>query len=175
MRRFVLTATLAAGLFACAPKPPDFGYAYSGAPLWGALTTAQQNMSNMGQYRGNPAGAALALAQYQFILSQIGGGGDGAGIPLASQGVIQGGDVEIRSALGVAPGVPHRVLAQALQSFGQNYQVGQSQAALAALSPSIFPAGPQATLATLGNLPPLRSVENASYALTRAAGNITAR
>ena len=174
-RRHALALLALSGFAACAPKPPDFGYAGSGAPLWNALNTSQRNFSDLSQYAGNPIGAARALAQYEYILDRIGGGGDGAGIPLASQGVIQGGDGEIRRALGIAPDTGFGQLSRALQGYADLAANGQTQAALAALGAPPFTRGGPATLATLTNLPHMPSVQNASYALQRAAGNIVAR
>ena len=177
-RRHALACTALAAFAAlagCAPKPPEFSYPGSGAPLWNALNTSQRNLSDLSQYAGKPADAARALAQYEYILDRIGGGGDGAGIPLASQGVIQGGDGEIRRALGIAPGTSFGQLAGALQGYADLASTGQSAAALAALGAPPFTRGGPATLATLTNLPHMPSVQNGSYALQRAAGNIVAR
>jgi hypothetical protein len=170
-RRAALLALTALG--GCAPKqPPDFSYTGSYDPLYYALTTAERNLSNLSEYRGRPAGAAAALAQFQFILAEFQEEAAVVSVPAAASSLIPAGDQEMRTALGIAPGAPPRAISSALRRFASLWAGGQREAALAVLARPPFTLGPQQTLAVLGALPPMRALESASFYLTRAAGTM---
>jgi hypothetical protein len=177
-RRLLLAALLAASaLEACAPKPPDFNYTGSYEPIYYAMTTAQQNLSSLAQYRGKPAQAARALAQYEFIIQELSDEVVTVSFPPASQPLIAQGHQEILDVLGIAPFTPPRSISIGLRRFANATQNGNPAGAQAALAQPFFTRGPQATAATLGNLPPMPAVESASYAFTRGAatmGNFSA-
>lgn len=177
LRRFALPGAAAAlGLAlaagACAPKPPDFAYAGSYDPLYYAMTTAQRNLSSLSEYRGRPVGAARACAQFFFIVAELNDQVASVQMPDSEAALFQAAYREMRGALGVAPGADPRAVSSALRRFANAQSAGQGEQAMQALTQPFFTLGPQGTLAVLSNLPPMRTVESASYGLTRAAGTM---
>jgi len=173
-RRGLLGAALAAGLALarCAPRPPDFSYATSYDPLYQALLLAQRNLSRLSEYRGRPAGAAAALAQFLFIEAELQDDDAAIALPPAAQGLVPAADREVRTVLGLPPGTPPRPPSTALRRFAARWAAGDRQGAVAALDRPFFTLGPQATLAVLQDLPPMPALESLSYQLSRAAGTM---
>jgi hypothetical protein len=176
--RYLLLTALLLGAAACGSGTgaggsgaPDFSYAQSGAPLYNAMSTAQQNMSNMSQYRNRPTDAAQALGQFEYILAALQSGQATVSIPPASQGLIDGADQEIRAALRIAPGTTAQTLSEGLRSYAGAFS-GAGGSGMQALGAPYFTLGQRGTFLALSSLPNMPSVESASYALTRAAGTI---
>jgi hypothetical protein len=175
VRKAPVAAVAALGLalaVGCAPKPPDFGYTNSYEPLYFALTTAQRNLSNLSEYQGRPVGGARAPAPG---LLKGGGGYDQVAsvqMPTSEASLFQSAYDDLRRALGVPRGADPRAVSSALRRFANAQAAGQPDQALRALGEPFFTLGPQGTLAALTNLPPLRTVESASYGLTRAASSM---
>jgi hypothetical protein len=165
-------AVLALGLAACTPRPPDFSYAGSYDPLYAALSSAERNLSSLSEYQGKPAGAAMAMAQFLFIQTELQDEDAAISLPPAAGGLVPAADREVRSALGLAAGTPPRAASSALRRFARTWAAGDQQAALQALNRPYFTLGPQGTLAVLQALPRMPALENLSYQLTRAAGNM---
>jgi hypothetical protein len=170
---------LAAGLLlllaaACAPRPPDFSYATSYDPLYYALSSAQRNLSSLSEYQGKPDAAALAMAQFLFIQAELQDQDVAIGMPSAAWGLLPAADREVMAGLGLAPGASPRQVASALRRFARAWAAGNQPAALRALDRPYFTRGPDGTLAVLRALPRMAALENLSFELTRAAGNMEA-
>ena len=165
-------ALLVLAIAACAPRPPDFSYSTSNDPLYVALSTAQRNLSSLSEYRGKPDAAAMAMAQFLFIQAELQDEDAAIGMPAAAWGLLPAADREVKGALGLADGVSPRQAGSALRRFARAWAAGDQQAALQALSRPYFTLGPQGTLAVLQALPRMPALENLSFQLTRAAGNI---
>jgi hypothetical protein len=165
----LLGLVLAAG---CAPRPPDFSYAGSYDPLYFAMSSAQRNLSDMSQYRGRPVAAARACAQFFFIVAELNDQVASVQMPESEASLFQAAYDEMRRALGVPQGSDPRAVSSALRRFASAQSAGQGDLAMRALTQPFFTLGPQGTLAVLSNLPPMGTVESASYGLTRASGTM---
>ena len=165
MHRRALMGSLPLATSACAAGQSDFGYARSNDPLYAALATAPENLSNMAEYRGRPAQAARALAQFEFIIAEIQDKPDRVALPAGVQPQLDAGQQEVRSTLGVAPDTPPRQVAAALDRFASALDGGQRQEAMQALSQPFFAKGPQSTFEVLNNIPPMLALEAAAPSL----------
>lgn len=165
MHRRLLLGVLLLAIAGCARGQPDFAYARSADPLYGALLTARENLSNLSGYRGRPARAARAFGQYEFITAELQNKSDFIVLPAGVQPQLDLGGQELRGALGVAPGTPPREVAAALDRFAAALDAGQRQEAMDALSQPFFTRGPQGTFEALNNPPPMPAVEAAAASL----------
>jgi hypothetical protein len=170
MNRRLMLCTTASGLAACAsPQPADFGYAGSYDPYYLALRTADRNLSDLSRYRGRPADAARALAQFEFILAEMQDQVALVTMPAAAQPLLVSAQREVRSTLAIADGTPPRSVSAALRRFAAAADAGQQEVAMQALGQAFFTLGPQQTYEVLNNLPPMRALESVSSDLARAA------
>jgi hypothetical protein len=165
MNRRGLTLALLLGGTACAHGQPDFGYIRSRDPFYAALTTVRENLTGLDRYRGKPAQAARAMAQYEFAVAEIQDKPDLVHLPYGAQPKIAAGQAELRATLGVAEGAPSRDVAAALNRFAAEFDAGRRQEAMYALNQPYLTQGPQRTLDTLGNLPPMPAMEDAASSL----------
>jgi len=173
-RRAMLAALLLpVAATACAPQPPDFSYAGTGDPLYVAMTTAQRNLTDLGRYRGQPALAALALGQYEFIMAELMDRVANPNLTDAQYALIRGGQAEIRRTLGMPSDAAARQVSNALRRFAFAVRAGDRAGAMRALSDPAFTFGAERTLQILTNLPPLYAVESAASTFNSAAGNLS--
>lgn len=152
-------------LAGCARGQPDFAYARSSDPLYGALLTARENLSDLSRYRDRPAQAARAFGQYEFITAELQDRPDFVVLPAGVQPQLDRGGKELRDTLGITPGTPPREVAAALDRFAAALDAGRRQEAMRALSQPFFTRGPQDTFETLNNPPPMPEVEAAASSL----------
>jgi hypothetical protein len=170
-RRGFIAAGLLAG--ACAPsQPPDFSFGGAGFQPDNArlnLEYAWRNLGDMARYRGRPAEAAAALAQFEAAIAGLRDPANGLLFPERFMPLLVAAIRQVREAVGVSPQVPPQAVAAALGAAVEPLARNDAAAIRRALSDPIFSLGPEATLARLTNLPRLVDVESVSPSLTRAA------
>ena len=115
-----------------------------------------------------PAEAARAVAQLEYLASEIPGGARWRGFDPTVGLALQGARQEARAALGIAPEAPTQAVVDALFATSRALGAGDGAAAQRLLAPPAFPNGPQ-TLQRLSSLPPLPA---ANRATSRAAAEL---
>jgi hypothetical protein len=177
-RRAILLAGLTLGAAACAPpQPPDFSFGGAGFQPGNArlnLEFAWRNLGDMSRFRGRPAEAAAALAQFEACVAGLRDPANGLAFPERFAPLLVAGIRQARAAIGVPIDVLPQTVAAALGAAVEPLVRNDQAAIRAALSNPIFTLGPDATLARLTNLPRLSDVESVAPYLTRQAGSIYA-
>jgi hypothetical protein len=175
-RRFILLAVPCALVAGCAaPEPPDFSFGGAGFQPGNArlnLQYAWRNLGDMARYRGRPAEAAAALAQFEASVAGLRDPANGLAFPERFAPLLVAGIRQARAAIGVSVDVLPQTVAAALGAAVEPLARGDQAAIRAALSNPIFTLGPDATLARLTDLPRLADVESVAPYLTRAAGSV---
>jgi len=144
-----------------------------GDPVRGAALFAPRNLGNTSRWQGDPAGAAIAAAQLEFLARSFrenpiySVNSD----PAVAQ-TLDSAVVEMRAALAIAPRAPNADIEVLLRRAGNSLREGSQAGALAALSGPNFTEPPGEVLRRLGNLPRLRIV---SAAAGMAANSVSAR
>jgi hypothetical protein len=152
-------------LAACADDPVTDHLGGFGDPLRGAAFHAPRNLGDTSRWRGDPAGAAMAAAQLEFLARAF--REDlirAAQTDAATTHALDAGRAEMRAVLGVPPGADGRLVEQQLRAASLALRAGSPARAEAALAAPFFTAGPQATLARLSDLPRLPRVREAAGA-----------
>lgn len=172
-RSVIVLGALAAGLGACASQPPDFSYGGAGFQPGNVrlnLAYAERNLGDMAQYRGKPAEAAAALAQFEAAVAGMRDPATAVALPMRYGSQVAAAVREEREAVGISlhvlPGQASAALAAAVGPL----QSGDQAAIRTALSNPVFSLGPDETLARLTNLPRMWTMESIAPILTRAAG-----
>jgi hypothetical protein len=175
-RRKMLALGLASLAAGCAPpQPPDFSFGGAGFQPNNArlnLQYAWRNLGDMSRYRGRPAEAAAALAQFEACVAGLRDPANGLAFPERFAPLLVEGIREARAAIGVPIDVLPQTVAAALGAAVEPLVRNDQAAIRQALSNPIFTLGPDATLARLSDLPRLSSVESIAPYLSRAAGSI---
>ena len=172
IRRAIRALVLCLGMAACAGPPPDLTFGGNGFQVQAVrqnLAFAQRNLGDMSVYRGRPAEAALACAQFEAIVDGLRNPANAIAVRPLVGPMILSGERELRSALGIPMTVPPGEAAQALAAASAALQQDDTTAVRAALSSPVFSLGPEATLMRLTNLPPLRDVESVAPMLASAS------
>ncbi len=175
MRRHLLMLTLLPVLAGCAAQgpiqsavlPPD-AVVGAGDPATAAIIGAQGAFANPASISGNPAAAALAIAQLQYLAVEIPTGSRWIEFNPTVGQQLQGAATEARNAIGVAPASPPQAVIDTLFAARRALMAGNSAGAAAALNTTVYPAGGAATLARLSALPPLPQAANATAATATA-------
>jgi hypothetical protein len=174
----ILAAGVAGLAAACAPpQPPDFSFGGAGFQPGNArlnLEFAWRNLGDMARYRGRPAEAAAALAQFEAAVAGLRDPANQLAFPERFAPLLVAGIREARAAVGVPIDVLPQTVAAALGAAVAPLVRNDQAGIRSALSNPIFTLGPDATLARLTNLPPLRDIESVAPYLSRAAGSIYA-
>jgi hypothetical protein len=161
-------------LAACATQPPDFSYGGAGFrpdDVRLNLAYAERNFGDMALYRGKPAEAAAALAQFEAAVAGMRNPATTIALPMRYGPQIAAAVREEREALGIPLDVlPGQVSAALAAAVGPLHS-GDQAAIRSALSNPIFTLGPEATLERLTNLPRLWTLDSIAPILTRAAGS----
>jgi hypothetical protein len=155
-------------LAACAQDPVTDYLGGFGDPVRGAAFYAPRNLSDTSRYAGDPAGAAIAAAQLEFLYRSF--REDPIRAPQTNPSTVfalQEGVREMRAALGIAPDAPGVLVEQQLREAAQALRAGSHARAEAALASPAFTAGPRATLARLAALPRLPRVAEAAGAASQ--------
>ncbi|WP_198372429.1 hypothetical protein [Roseomonas rosulenta] len=175
-RRFFLAALLAGTVAGCAPPgPPDFTFGGAGFQPANArlnLTFAERNLGDMSRYRGRPAEAATALAQFEACVAGVRSQSAGVAFPERQVPLLVAAIREARAAIGVSMEVLPQDVAAALAAAIGPIAANDRAGIRTALSNPIFTLGPDATLARLADLPRLSDVESVAPYLTRSAGSM---
>ncbi len=141
--------------------PPD-AVQGAGDPTRAAIINTAYVFGSPGSVAGQPAEAAQAVANYEYLAIELRTGPRWAGFsPLVSTEFAQGLP-EVRGAIGIAPQAPPQAVIDALYAAARALRAGDTAAAERILSPPIFPAGGAATLQRLAALPLLPRANNAT-------------
>ncbi|WP_431282222.1 hypothetical protein ACQW02_22895 [Humitalea sp. 24SJ18S-53] len=141
-----------------------------GDPLIAAATSAPSTFGNMGQYQGNPAGAARAIVQLEFLTNAY--QTDPIWAPQANPIMVeqlQQAQAEMRQTLGIAQAAPAQNVVDALNAAAQQISAGNIQGAQLALSAPGFTLGGAETLRRLGNMQSTTLTSVAAAAVNQAA------
>ncbi len=163
MRRALLA--LFAFLGACTADPAAEHMFGLGDPVRGAALNAPRLLGDTSQLAGNPAQAARAAVQLEFLDQSF--RGDPRYMHTASGATLHAvrlGRTELRQAIGIAPDAPPDPLIAQLREAADALDAGSRARAEAALSGPMFPQGGAATLSRLGSLPFLPRVSEAAGA-----------
>jgi hypothetical protein len=127
----------------------------AGDPTRAAIINTAYAFNAPASLAGRPDEAARAVANYEYLAVEIPTGPRWVGFsPLVGLELRRGLE-DVRNAVGIAPGAPPQPVVDALYAASRALRVGDSEAARRVLSPPLFPAGGEATLARLAALPPL--------------------
>lgn len=147
-------------LAACAAMPPGESAVLprdavngAGDPARTAVLTTNSVFQNRSPAAGQPAAAARAIAQMEFLAVDLpqNNAFTGASPSLGSE-LVQARS-EWRGVLGIAPGAPAQPVINALYAASRALEAGQTEAAAAALPSTLFSRGGSATIAQLSALP----------------------
>jgi hypothetical protein len=131
-----------------------------GDPVRGAALHAPRNLGNTARWDGQPAQAAMAAAQLEFLAVEMRSNPRYA--PAVSPTVVQQldrGRDEMRAFLGIAPDAPPQPVITSLRQAAAALRADNRAGAEAVLNqPRIFTAGPLVTLQRLAAMPRLRQV-----------------
>ena len=146
--------------------PPD-AVEGVGDPARAALIRSAWAFNTTGALANNPAAAARAIADMEYLAVEL-AGPRWAMLRLAAVQV-QGARPEWRAALGIAPTTPPQPLIDALYGARRALLAGDQASAAVLLSPALFSPGGAGTLQVLANLPPLPQTAAAASLAEREA------
>jgi hypothetical protein len=173
-RRNIVMAGLALVVACAPPQPPDFSFGGAGFQPGNArlnLQYAWRNLGDMSRYRGRPAEAAAALAQFEASVAGLRNPANNLAFPERFAPLLVSAIEQSRAAVGIPIGVLPQEAAAALGAAVDPLLRGDQPAIRRALSNPVFTLGPDATLARLTDLPRLPNLESVAPYLTRAAGS----
>lgn len=154
--RLALALLSALSLFGCVTRPGAPYLGGIGDPVRGAALNAPRTLGDTGRWAGQPAGAAEAAAQLEFLADEF------ATNPRymydANPAVLQKLQTarrEMRGFLGIAPDAPPQLVMAGLRRAAAALRAGSRAGAEAALSGPAFAYGPVATLDRLASMPRL--------------------
>nr|WP_314076513.1 hypothetical protein [uncultured Roseococcus sp.] len=164
-RRALLALSLPAALLGtgCAEDPSQSYLWGVGDPIRGTALNATRMLGDTSRWDGDPAGAAIAAAQLEFLARSF--REDPIWSVRASTATVQElqqAVLQMREALGISPTAPNAVIEQLLRQAGEALRAGSQARALAALSGPNFIVPPQEVLRRLGSLPRLNRVSAAA-------------
>jgi hypothetical protein len=127
-----------------------------GDPIRGAALSAPRNFGDTGRWAGQPAQAAFAVEQLEFLTSELATNPIYAPVinPATLQ-TLQAARTEMRGYLGIPASADPQIVIEAMRRAGAALRAGSRAQAEAALSGPAFPAGGQAVLARLSEMPRL--------------------
>lgn len=168
--RLALLATLALLAGCVTPDLPPQGYATlpadsvqgAGDPTRSAIIGTAYAFGNPGSLAGNPAAAARAVANYEYLATELPYGPRWRGFNGPIGPLFADGLQELRAAVGVAPNSQAQPVVQSLYAASRALNAGDQASAERVLSNPAFPAGGAATLQRLSNLPALPRVAAAT-------------
>lgn len=128
----------------------------------GAANVASAAFASPARTANDPVDGARACAAIDYLAGELSSNPRWLDLsPFTKQEMLQA-RVDVRAALGVAPGAPSQMVVGALLQFASAWQAGNQQAALPFLGPPAFLHGPQQTLQILANLPYIATANRAS-------------
>lgn len=175
-RRTLMAGATLLALAACAEVagPPDFSFGGQGFQIDNTrlnLAYAERNLGDMSRFRGKPAEAAAALAQFEAAVSGMRNPGNNITVTQIEAELITKAIRVEREALGIPLAIPPGEVAAALANAVPPLVSGDRGAIQAALSNHIFTFGPAETLARLSNLPPMPELESVAPLLATSAAS----
>lgn len=165
MRRFgPLVLLLLPPLLGCAAPMPSAGpnaelpvdtVAGAGDPTRSAILNTAYVFAAPTSVHGQPAAAARAVAQLEYLAVEIPGGPRWVGVNPVVGVELGRARAEARGLLGIASDAPPQAVIEGLYAAGRALRAGDGATAERSLNPHIFTAGPAATLRRLAALPPM--------------------
>ena len=153
-------------LLGCSAAPGTPWLGGLGHPVRGAALRAPATLGDTSRWAGNPAGAAEAAAELEFLANEFHTNPRYA--PEANPAVrhqLQDARREMRGYLGVAPAAEPELVMAGLRNAAAALRAGSRAAAEAALSGPAFPQGAAVTLERLASMPQLPRVRVAAGAV----------
>lgn len=165
-----LLATLALLAGCVTPDLPPQGYATlppdsvqgAGDPTRAAIIGTAYAFGNPGSLAGNPAAAARAVANYEYLATELPYGPRWRGFNGPIGPLFADGLQELHAAVGIAPNAQAQPVVGSLYAASRAINAGDQASAERVLSNPAFPAGGAATLQRLSNLPALPRVAAAT-------------
>ena len=153
------------GEFATLPRDAVVG---AGDPTRAAVNTTSAVFGERRPAAGNPAVAARAIAQMEFLAVTLPSNDTFSNASPTLGPQFQTARREWRAALDIAPDAPPQAIIDALYMAGRALDAGQRDAAAGALPPTIFRRGGAATISQLANLPNLPNTAAAAVTAQQA-------
>ncbi|MBL6455477.1 hypothetical protein JMJ55_09095 [Belnapia sp. T6] len=152
------------------PDLPPQGYATlpndavqgAGDPTRAAIIGTAYAFGNPASLAGNPAAAARAVANYEYLATELPYGPRWRGFAGTIGPEFAAGLTELRGTLGIAPNAPAQPVVEALYAASRAFNAGDQAAAERSLSGPIFTRGGPATLQRLASLPAMPRVAAAT-------------
>jgi hypothetical protein len=175
-RRYPVTVLLVLPLLACTPGPvppsvslPPDAVQGAGDPTRAAIITTANVFAAPGSIAGQPALAARAAAQLEYLVIEIPTGPRWRGFSPNVSLELEQARPELRSALGIDPAAPPQAVIDSLYAASRALTAGDRAAVERILVPPIYPAGPAITLQRLSVMPIL---PHANFATALAASEM---
>ena len=175
-RRYPVTVLLVLLVSACTPGPvppsvslPPDAVQGAGDPTRAAIITTANVFAAPGSIAGQPALAARAAAQLEYLVVEIPTGPRWRGFSPNVSLELEQARPELRSALGIDPAAPPQAVIDSLYAASHALTAGDRVAVERILVPPIYPAGPSITLQRLSAMPIL---PHANFATALAAGEM---
>ena len=161
---------------ACTPGPvppsvslPPDAVQGAGDPTRAAIITTANVFAAPGSIAGQPALAARAAAQLEYLVVEIPTGPRWRGFSPNVSLELEQARPELRSALGIDPAAPPQAVIDSLYAASRELTAGDRAAVERILVPPIYPAGPAITLQRLSAMPIL---PHANFATALAASEM---
>ncbi|MBS7789099.1 hypothetical protein KTR66_03780 [Roseococcus sp. SDR] len=161
-RRPLLALPLILTIAACDIDPVTDYMGGFGDPVRGAALFAPRNLGDTSRWQGDPAGAAMAAAQLEFLARSFRDNPIYNVNNVATSQTLQSAVAEMRSYLGIAPGARNADVEILLRRASVALREGSQAQALAALTGPNFTAPPAEVLRRLGDMPRLPIVSAAA-------------
>ena len=144
----------------------------AGDPIRGAIVASSFTFSNPRSVAGNPAAAAEALAQLEFLAVELASGPRSVDFDALVPSMLASGRAEARTAFGFNPNAAPQTAVDALFDTAQALRQGDRARAAAAIAPLSGAGRAEATLQQLAALPTLPA---AAAATSRARQSMDQR
>jgi hypothetical protein len=175
-KRYPVTVLLVLLLLACTPGPvppsvslPPDAVQGAGDLTRAAIITTANVFAAPGSIAGQPALAARAAAQLEYLAVEIPTGPRWRGFSPNVSLELEQARPELRTALGIDPAAPPQVVIDSLYAASRALTAGDRAAVERILVPPIYPAGPAITLQRLSAMPIL---PHANFATALAASEM---
>ena len=132
----------------------------------GAIINAGAVFASPRQLQGRPAQAAVAVAQMEFLATEMPGNVRFNDVPANLQDRFRQARDEWRAALGIPADKPAQPVIDSLYAASRALRSGQPDLAAASLPASVFPQGGEAAILRLASLPSLPLTNQAAVAAT---------
>lgn len=158
------------GEWASLPRDAVVG---AGDPTRSAVLTTSAVFGDRTPAAGQPAAAARAIAQMEFLAVTLPSNDTFANASPTLMPELATARREWRGVLDIAPGAPPQAIIDSLYMAGRALDAGQREAAASALPPAIFRRGGAATLTQLAALPNMPSTAAATATAQQALRTLT--